>query len=203
MIDTNAPLDLLGDRRDEASRLRAENAAKTTLLLQKEGEIKVLRKRLEAAEAKRDRAVADITHGCDTCIRCQDCEAGTEPECAHCYGNVDAWNTYEDSWDWRGQQAGGERKRMIKVPDECYHEYGADLDGCSTQEREGCGSCVLARRVATKADHVRAMSDMELAVFLAKVDAALYRADLPVIAYRGATVNDNLDWLRKPAGGES
>jgi len=47
------------------------------------------------------------------------------------------------------------------------------------------------------------MSDMELAVFLAKVDAALYRADLPVIAYRGATVNDNLDWLRKPAGGES
>ena len=27
------------------------------------------------------------------------------------------------------------------VPDECYEKYGADLDGCSTQQNEGCGRC--------------------------------------------------------------
>jgi hypothetical protein len=27
----------------------------------------------------------------------------------------------------------------------------------------------------------------------------LIDADLPIIAYRGETVNDNLDWLRQPA----
>ena len=31
------------------------------------------------------------------------------------------------------------------IPKECYEEYGQDLDGCSTQEREGCGSCILAK----------------------------------------------------------
>lgn len=31
--------------------------------------------------------------------------------------------------------------QIPKVPDECYEQFGADLDGCSTQEREGCGSC--------------------------------------------------------------
>ena len=25
-----------------------------------------------------------------------------------------------------------------KTPDECYKEYGADLDGCSRQENQGC-----------------------------------------------------------------
>jgi len=53
-------------------------------------------------------------------------------------------------------------------------------------------------RPTTRADRFRAMSDEDLAVFFAKVDAALYRADLPVIAYRGEKVNENLDWLRKP-----
>ncbi|BAK98998.1 hypothetical protein OBV_18000 [Oscillibacter valericigenes Sjm18-20] len=51
----------------------------------------------------------------------------------------------------------------------------------------------------THADRIRSMSDEELVVFFAKVDAALYRADLPVVAYRGETVNENLDWLRQPA----
>lgn len=58
--------------------------------------------RAEKAEKERDAAVEDITHGCDTCTRGQDCEAGTEPECARCYGNVDSWNTCEDCWQWRG-----------------------------------------------------------------------------------------------------
>ena len=30
-----------------------------------------------------------------------------------------------------------------KVPKECYEEFGQDLDGCSTQENEGCGRCSL------------------------------------------------------------
>ena len=51
----------------------------------------------------------------------------------------------------------------------------------------------------TNADRIRGMTDEELAVFLAKIDVALYRANLDVIAYRGATVNDNLDWLTQPA----
>lgn len=34
--------------------------------------------------------------------------------------------------------------KRIHVPDECYEQYGDDLDGCSTQEREGCGNCKIA-----------------------------------------------------------
>lgn len=30
-----------------------------------------------------------------------------------------------------------------KVPKECYELFGSDLDGCSTQENEGCGRCPL------------------------------------------------------------
>lgn len=32
----------------------------------------------------------------------------------------------------------------MNIPKECYEEFGADLDGCSTQENEGCGRCKLA-----------------------------------------------------------
>jgi ribosomal protein S2 len=32
-----------------------------------------------------------------------------------------------------------------RIPEECYIEYGKDLDGCSTQSNEGCGRCVLFR----------------------------------------------------------
>lgn len=49
----------------------------------------------------------------------------------------------------------------------------------------------------TNAEKIRAMSDEGLAVFLAKVDAALYRADLSVVVYRGKDVNENLDWLKQ------
>lgn len=30
-----------------------------------------------------------------------------------------------------------------KASKECYEKYGQDLDGCSTQENEGCGRCSL------------------------------------------------------------
>ena len=30
-----------------------------------------------------------------------------------------------------------------EVPKECYEKFGLDLDGCSTQEEEGCGRCPL------------------------------------------------------------
>jgi len=29
------------------------------------------------------------------------------------------------------------------VPKECFEQYGRDLDGCSTQENEGCSRCRL------------------------------------------------------------
>lgn len=32
----------------------------------------------------------------------------------------------------------------MKIPKECYEEYGKDLDSCSTQELKGCGRCILA-----------------------------------------------------------
>ena len=32
------------------------------------------------------------------------------------------------------------------IPKECYEKYGPDLDGCSTQENEGCHYCRLAKR---------------------------------------------------------
>jgi hypothetical protein len=32
------------------------------------------------------------------------------------------------------------------VPEECYEDFGSDLDGCSTQENEGCGRCNYRKR---------------------------------------------------------
>lgn len=54
------------------------------------------------------------------------------------------------------------------------------------------------RKPMTNADRIRAMNDYELAVFFAKTKAALYRADLPVIAYSTQDMKDNLEWLREP-----
>jgi len=31
------------------------------------------------------------------------------------------------------------------VPDECYKEYGNDLDGCSRQEMQGCKGCICLK----------------------------------------------------------
>ena len=38
------------------------------------------------------------------------------------------------------------------------------------------------------ADRIRAMTDEELACFLARIDAALYRDDLDIVAYRADQV---------------
>ena len=45
-------------------------------------------------------------------------------------------NSYLASSDW---------SQMPKVPDHCYEEFGADLDGCSTQQNGGCGECHLIK----------------------------------------------------------
>lgn len=45
-----------------------------------------------------DAAKADIPHTCETCARNED-----DTECAHCYGNADSWNTYEDCFEWSGE----------------------------------------------------------------------------------------------------
>jgi hypothetical protein len=34
------------------------------------------------------------------------------------------------------------KKYGYTVPEECYKEYGSDLDSCSRQENEGCKGCV-------------------------------------------------------------
>lgn len=49
------------------------------------------------------------------------------------------------------------------------------------------------------ADRIRAMTDEELACFLARIDAALYRDDLDIVAYRADQVTDALEWLERQA----
>ena len=85
---------------------------------------------------------------------------------------------------------------------------------CSLKDAKPCYECaacvggddhfkpIQQRIKTTRADKIRAMSDGELAVFFAKTDAALYRSELPIIAYRGETVNDNLEWLIEEANHE-
>lgn len=58
------------------------------------------------------------------------------------------------------------------------------------------------RKPMTNADRIRAMNNYELAVFFAKTKAALYRADLPVIAYSTQDMAENLEWLQQPVEGE-
>lgn len=48
-------------------------------------------------------------------------------------------------------------------------------------------------------DRIRKMTDEELACFLVKVKALLYRDDLDIVAYQGGEVRDALDWLNKQA----
>ncbi|MBS6765597.1 MAG: hypothetical protein KH304_18735 [Clostridium sp.] len=47
------------------------------------------------------------------------------------------------------------------------------------------------------AERIRAMTDEELAHFLATVEAKLYRDDLDIIAYRADEVADALEWLER------
>ncbi len=49
------------------------------------------------------------------------------------------------------------------------------------------------------ADRIRKMTDEELACFLAKVQALLYRDDLDIVAYRTDQVADALEWLERQA----
>ncbi|CUO98814.1 Uncharacterised protein [[Eubacterium] contortum] len=46
-------------------------------------------------------------------------------------------------------------------------------------------------------ERIRAMTDEELAHFLATVEAKLYRDDLDIIAYRADEVADALKWLER------
>lgn len=47
----------------------------------------------------------------------------------------------------------------------------------------------------TKFDRIKAMDREEMAVFFAKINAQLHRADLSIIGYHGSDVNTALDWL--------
>ena len=59
----------------------------------------------------------------------------------------------------------------------------------------------IAQPRKTNADRIRSMNNYELAVFLSKVRALVYRADLPVIAYSTQDMAENLEWLQKPVEG--
>lgn len=50
----------------------------------------------------------------------------------------------------------------------------------------------------TNADHIRSMTDEELAVMFAMLKVELTRLDRPVRPYHGRDVNDNYDWLKQP-----
>lgn len=76
------------------------------------------------------------------------------------------------------------------------------LDDCATGSGLVWPCGAYAPKTVTNADRIRAMNNYELAVFFAKTKAALYRADLPVIAYSTQDMKDNLEWLQKPAEGE-
>ena len=47
------------------------------------------------------------------------------------------------------------------------------------------------------ADRIRTMTDEELACFLVRVDAKLYRDDLEVVTYRTDKAVDTLEWLER------
>lgn len=36
--------------------------------------------------------------------------------------------------------------KVVKANEECYEMFGKDLDGCSTQQNEGCGRCNLSKK---------------------------------------------------------
>lgn len=50
----------------------------------------------------------------------------------------------------------------------------------------------------TNAQHIRSMTDEELAIMFAMLRADLTRLDRPVRPYQGRDVNDNYDWLKQP-----
>lgn len=77
----------------------------------------------------------------------------------------------------------------------CIHEHNQvqDCMHCSrayTDEFE-------EKTCLTNAERIHAMTDEELAHFLAKVEAKLYRDDLDIIAYRADEVADALEWLER------
>lgn len=51
----------------------------------------------------------------------------------------------------------------------------------------------------TNGDRLRQMTDDELAHFLAKVEALLYRDDFDIVAYQADKVADNLKWIKRDA----
>lgn len=57
-----------------------------------------LEQKLADAKEGLNAAISDIPHECGVCAR----NVNEDIKCVHCYGNVEAWNTYEDCFVWRG-----------------------------------------------------------------------------------------------------
>lgn len=51
-------------------------------------------------------------------------------------------------------------------------------------------------------NRIKNMTVEEMAVFFAKINARVHRADLPVVAYYGEDVNRNIDWLMQEVADE-
>lgn len=51
---------------------------------------------IQQLEAERNSAVLSL-HG-----NCEDCRWEDTAKCASCRYDVDAWNAYDDNWEWRG-----------------------------------------------------------------------------------------------------
>ena len=59
--------------------------------------IKRMSAKLGKLKQERDLAISLLPHECESCKR----EEGSK-ECEHCFGNAEAWNVYEDCWEWKG-----------------------------------------------------------------------------------------------------
>ncbi|XFO65399.1 hypothetical protein SPSIL_015090 [Sporomusa silvacetica DSM 10669] len=44
------------------------------------------------------------------------------------------------------------------IPKECYKDFGSDLDGCSTQENEGCARCSYRKRREQEVTHAQGLN---------------------------------------------
>lgn len=81
---------------------------------------------------------------------------------------------------------------------DCKH----DKEKCVGSSRRGSHKSCFEPREMTNADHIRSMSDEELAVFIEKCEAAGYE-DSSIAWREGGEAMDTLDWLQKPAEKET
>lgn len=86
--------------------------------------------------------------------------------------------------------------------EKCPFDHPCDSDDKAYFE-EGSACDIFNKKLIpppppTNADHIRSMTDEELAVMFAMIRADLTRLDRSVRPYSGRDVNENYDWLKQP-----